>query len=152
MNSSVKDSLWLETVVCSARKGVDARLERMLEARQEMRRRTEGCVRAWVSRSMDGQPMFLLQAIYEDQESWHRSAKRMADELDSRDGGIETLLGGPPLVGIFSLDPENLDLGKSLRVSHNIHYATRFLVSVRWAMARSTLFRVKKFKLLQKHP
>ena len=111
--NSVKDSFWLETVVCSARKGVDARLERMLESRQEMRRRTEGCVRAWVSRSMDGQPMFLLQAIYVDQESWHRSAKRVAEELDSRDGGIETLLGGPPLVGIFSLDPENLDLGKA---------------------------------------
>ena len=57
--------------------------------------------------------MFLLQAIYEDQESWHRSAKRVAEELDSRDGGIETLLGGPPLVGIFSLDPRNLDLGKA---------------------------------------
>ena len=35
-----KNMYWLETVVCSARKGVDARLERMLEARQEMRRRT----------------------------------------------------------------------------------------------------------------
>ena len=29
--NSVKDNLWLETVVCSARKGVDARLERMLQ-------------------------------------------------------------------------------------------------------------------------
>ncbi|MGB1474907.1 MAG: antibiotic biosynthesis monooxygenase [Candidatus Poseidoniaceae archaeon] len=110
---SEDNSFWLETVVCSARKGVDARLERMLEARQEMRRRTEGCVRAWVSRSMDGQPMFLLQAIYEDQDSWHRSAKRVAEELDSRDGGIENLLGGPPLVGIFSLDPGNLNLGNA---------------------------------------
>jgi hypothetical protein len=105
-----KNSYWLETVVCSARKGVDSRLERMLEARQEMRRRTEGCIRAWVSRSMDGQPMFLLQAIYVDEEAWHRSAKRVSDELDSRDGGIESLLGGPPLVGIFSLDSKNLDL------------------------------------------
>ena len=109
MNSSDKN-LWFETVVCSARKGVDARLERMLESRQEMRRRTEGCVRAWVARSMDGQPMFLLQAIYENEESWHRSAKRVSEELDSRDGGIESLLGGPPLVGIFSLNSKNLDL------------------------------------------
>ena len=110
--SSKESTLWLETVVCSARKGVDARLERMLEARQEMRRRTYGCIRAWVSKSMDGQPMFLLQAIYNDEQSWHRCAKRIADELDSRDGGIESLLGGPPLVGIFALDPKNLDLGK----------------------------------------
>ena len=56
-----KKLFWLETVVCSARKGVDARLERMLEARQEMRRRTDGCIRAWVTRSIDKQPMFLLQ-------------------------------------------------------------------------------------------
>ena len=68
----------METVVCSARRGVDARLERMLEARQEMRRRTDGCIRAWVSRSMDNQPMFLLQAIYEDEDSWHNCAKRIA--------------------------------------------------------------------------
>ena len=105
-----KNKYWLETVVCSARKGVDARLERMLESRQEMRRRTDGCIRAWVSRSMDGQAMFLLQAIYENEESWHNSAKRIVEELDSRDGGIESLLGGPPLVGIFALDPKNLDL------------------------------------------
>ena len=104
-----KKCYWMETVVCSARKG-KTRLERLLEARQEMRRRTEGCIRAWVSRSIDGQPMFLLQAIYENEESWHRSAKRVSDELDSRDGGIESLLGGPPLVGIFALDPKNLDL------------------------------------------
>ena len=110
INMKSTDSYWLETVVCSARKGVDARLERMLEARQEMRRRTEGCIRAWVSRSMDGQPMFLLQAIYDDEDAWHRCAKRVADELDSRDGGIESLLGGPPLVGIFALNPKNIDL------------------------------------------
>ena len=105
-----KKSYWLETVVCSARKGVDARLERMLEARQEMRRRTDGCIRAWVSRSIDGQPMFLLQAIYENEEAWHISAKRVSVELDPRDGGIESLLGGPPLVGIFALNPKNIDL------------------------------------------
>ena len=105
-----KNTYWLETVVCSAGKGVDARLERLLEARQEMRRRTEGCIRAWVSRSIDGQPMFLLQAIYENEDSWRRSAKRISDELDSRDGGIESLLGGPPLVGIFALSPKDIDL------------------------------------------
>ena len=107
---SKKQGLWLETVVCSARKGVDARLERMLEARQEMRRRTEGCRLAWVSRSIDGNAMFLVQAIYDDEDAWHRSAKRISEELDTRDGGIESLLGGPPLVGIFSLDPKNIDL------------------------------------------
>ena len=103
-----KDELWMETVVCSARKGVDARLQRMLEARQELRRRTEGCLKAWVSRSMDGQPMFLLQAVYVDEESWHRCSKKISDELDSRDGGIDSLLSGPPLVGIFAIRASDL--------------------------------------------
>ncbi len=105
-----KKEVWLETVVCSSRKGVDARLERMLEARQEMRRRTEGCLKAWVSRSMDGNAMFLVQSIYEDEESWRNCAKRIINELDIRDGGIESLLSGPPLVGMFSLDPKYLNL------------------------------------------
>ena len=99
---------WLETVVCSARKGVDARLHRMLEARQEMRRRAEGCLKAWVSRSKDGQPTFLIQAIYVDEKSWHSCSKKIKDELDSRDGGIDSLLSGPPLIGIFSIRESDL--------------------------------------------
>ena len=106
---SVKSIYWMETVVCSARKGVDARLARLLEVRQEMRRRTDGCKKAWVARSMDGQPMFLLQAIYDSEESWHEASKKVSEELDPRDGGIESLLSGPPLVGIFALNSENLD-------------------------------------------
>ena len=54
--------------------------------------------------------MFLLQAIYESEDAWRESSKKVSEELDSRDGGIETLLGGPPLVGIFGLDPKNLNL------------------------------------------
>ncbi|RAH14762.1 MAG: hypothetical protein CMB20_002555 [Methanobacteriota archaeon] len=104
-----KNRLWLETVVCSSRKGVDARLERMLEARQEMRRRTDGCLKAWVSRSIDGKPMFLVQSVYVDEESWRNCSERIISELDSRDGGIESLLSGPPLVGMFAVDPKFLD-------------------------------------------
>ena len=102
--------LWLETVVCSSRKGVDARLERMLEARQEMRRRTEGCLKAWVSRSIDGNAMFLVQAIYVNEDAWRKCPQRIVNELDIRDGGTESLLSGPPLVGMFSIDPKFLDL------------------------------------------
>ncbi|MBT04796.1 MAG: hypothetical protein CMA92_03380 [Euryarchaeota archaeon] len=104
-----KKTLWLETVVCSSRKGVDARLERMLEARQEMRRRTDGCLKAWVSRSIDGNAMFLVQSVYEDEESWRKCSERIISELDSRDGGIESLLSGPPLVGMFAVDRKFLD-------------------------------------------
>ena len=59
----------LETVVCSSRSGADARLHRMLSTRQLLRRRTEGCLHAWVSRSSDGTGMFLVQAIYYDREA-----------------------------------------------------------------------------------
>ena len=99
---------WMETVVCSAKKGKDARLMRMLEARQEMRRRTEGCHKAWISRSVDGQPIFLVQAVYDDEVAWRKSSQRIIDELDPRDGGIDSLLSGPPLVGIFSLNEKDL--------------------------------------------
>ncbi len=103
-----KNMFWMETVVCTARKGTDARLSRLLNARQEMKRRNKGCVRAWVSRSMDGQPTFLVQSIYQTEEYWREISKSVNDDLDSRDGGVQSLLSGPPLVGIFALDPKEL--------------------------------------------
>jgi len=102
---------WLETVICSARKGRDARLQRMLERRQLLRKRSKGCLEAWVSRSMDGQPMFIVQAIYEDEDSWRSVNDRIESELDSKDGGFQDLLSGPPLVGIFALNHEDLPKG-----------------------------------------
>ena len=99
---------WLETVVCSSRRGVGARLMRMLEARQEMKRRSPGCLKAWVSKSKDGQSLFLVQAIFENEEAWHLASKEILEKLDSRDGGVETLLSGPPLVGIFELPAKDL--------------------------------------------
>jgi hypothetical protein len=53
--------------------------------------------------------MFLVQAIYDSEDSWHACAKIVAEELDTRDGGIEDLLSGPPLVGIFALDPKDAE-------------------------------------------
>lgn len=104
-----KDRLLLETVVCSAQSGVSARLQRLLDARQALRRRTEGCLKAWACKSLDGQSMFLIQAVYENEEAWRRSAKRVENELDTRDGGIESLLGGPPLVGMFAISRKDLE-------------------------------------------
>ena len=100
--------LLLETVVCSARRGVDARLERMLNARQALRRRMDGCQFAWACRSLDGGNMFLVQAVYNDQDSWREAAEKVATELDPRDGGIESLLSGPPLIGIFEISAKDL--------------------------------------------
>ena len=103
-----KNKYWLETAICSARKGRDARLHRMLQRRQLLRKRTEGCLEAWVSKSMDGKGMFIVQAIYLDENSWRLANDRIEDELDSKDGGFQDLLSGPPLVGIFALDEEEL--------------------------------------------
>ena len=54
--------------------------------------------------------MFLVQAIYENEDAWRKCAQRIVNELDIRDGGIESLLSGPPLIGMFSIDPKFLDL------------------------------------------
>jgi hypothetical protein len=53
--------------------------------------------------------MFLVQAVYEDEAAWRRAAKRVESELDSRDGGIESLLGGPPLVGMFAISRKDIE-------------------------------------------
>lgn len=91
---------WLETVICSARRGQDARLRRALEARASYKRRQEGCLASWVSRSHDGQPMFLVQTWYVDESAWRRIAQTMEEALGQQDA-FEHLLSGPPLVGAF---------------------------------------------------
>lgn len=100
----------LETVVCSSRSGTDARLHRMLSTRQLLRRRIDGCLHAWVSRSSDGTGMFLVQAIYHDRESIKNAAAQIEEKLDKHDGGIESLLGGPPLIGYFDLDKDDVTI------------------------------------------
>ena len=100
----------LETVVCSSRPGADARLHRMLSTRQLSRQRTEGCLHAWVSRSSDGTGMFLVQAIYSNRDAIKKAAALIEDKLDKHDGGIESLLSGPPLIGYFDLEEEDVKI------------------------------------------
>ena len=47
----------LETAIVSARKGRDARLLRVVETRQKLKLRQEGCLSAWISPSEDTQPL-----------------------------------------------------------------------------------------------
>jgi len=98
----------IETVVCSARKGRSARLARLLKARQALKRRCEGCVSAWIAPALGDDNLFLVQATYVDKKSWRAASKRVIDELDSKDGGIESELGGPPLVGMFEVNSADL--------------------------------------------
>jgi hypothetical protein len=100
--------MWVETVVCTARRGRIARLRRLLEARQAMKRRCEGCLGAWVAPGIGDKNLFLVQAIFVDEKSWKNASEKVSSQLDSKDGGIESELGGPPLVGMF--DAKSTDL------------------------------------------
>jgi hypothetical protein len=101
--------LLMETIVCSARKGVEARMLRMLKTRQEFKRRQEGCVAAWLGAAPDNSNLVLVQTVFDSASSWKSISECVQTSLDSEDGGIETLLLGPPLVGMFQVDPKDLD-------------------------------------------
>ncbi|MEK9730229.1 MAG: antibiotic biosynthesis monooxygenase [Candidatus Poseidoniales archaeon] len=98
---------WVETVVCSGQVGKDARLMRMLELRQEFKRRQEGCITAWIARNPDQKELFLVHSVFVSQEAWREISQKALDQLDAKDGGIESLLAGPPLVGVFEAKPEH---------------------------------------------
>ena len=95
---------WLETVVCSSRKKVDARFLRILNAHQEYKRRQDGCLLAWAAKSVDGQPLFLVQTLYESRKHLKSISKIVSDKLDPEHGPLESFMSGPPLVGIFEVD------------------------------------------------
>ena len=90
--------------MCSARPGREKRLKRLLETRRVYRRRCEGCSSAWLAESTDESHTFLVQAVFDDEEVWRRTSEQINTELDSRDGGIESCLAGPPLVGMFKIE------------------------------------------------
>ena len=94
----------LETVVCSARTGREKRLKRLLETRRAFRLRCDGCSAAWLAESTDESHTFLVQAVFDDEEVWRSISNLIISELDVRDGGIESCLAGPPLVGMFEIE------------------------------------------------
>jgi len=100
--------LWVETIVCSAKKGSDARLRRMLLARQEYKRRQQGCVGAWMGTGPEDDMMLLVQSVYNSASDWKRISEEIKNGLDREDGGVESLLLGPPLVGIFEIPVSEL--------------------------------------------
>lgn len=106
----IQVDVWIETVVCSARKGRSSRLQRLLESRQAFKRRKKGCLGAWLAPAAGQAGMFLVQSVYADEESWRRISDEITEELDSRDGGLESELIGPPLVGMFVVPFEDLAL------------------------------------------
>tara|TARA_B110000483_G_C17944306_1_gene445775 strand:+ start:252 stop:596 length:345 start_codon:yes stop_codon:yes gene_type:complete len=100
----------IETVVCSGAPGKEARFKRMLDVRQEYKRRQSGCLAAWIAQSTDGQGLFLVHSVFVDKKSWKRISKSIVEKLDSKDGGLEGVIGGPPLVGMFESPLSALNL------------------------------------------
>ena len=94
----------LETVVCSAKPGNNARLERMLSSRVEFRNRQDGCIRSWYAKSSDDDFLFIFQSVFKSRESMKSISELSQQKLDATDGGVQSCLIGPPLVGIFELE------------------------------------------------
>lgn len=100
----------METIVCSPAQGREARLERMLKARQQFKRQKKGCLAAWYGNSSDGESLILVQSVFASRKDWQEISQEIAETLDVRDGGVETCLLGPPLVGVFTVESENLQI------------------------------------------
>ena len=100
----------IETVVCSPAQGRDASLLRMLNTRQEFKRQKPGCLAAWYAKSSNGDSLLLVQSVFASRQDWIDISNSIVETLDSRDGGLESCLLGPPLVGVFTVDTDDLQL------------------------------------------
>jgi|TARA_B110000444_G_scaffold257797_1_gene297098 heme-degrading monooxygenase HmoA len=109
MSHKIK-KVFIETVVCGAAKGKGARFLRMLETRQAFKRRQDGCLAAWVANSTDGTDMVLVQTVFNDRQAWKKISDEVLKVLDAKDGGLESVVAGPPLIGMFEIDPRHLKL------------------------------------------
>ncbi len=98
--------MWMETIVCSAKKGKEKRLRKLLDTRNAFKKRSKKCKDTWVCQSADGSGTFLVQTIYETEEAWRIISERIKEKLDLKDGGLESCLIGPPLVGMFIFEEE----------------------------------------------
>ena len=57
----------------------------------------------------------LVQSAFVSEKDWRRISSEIQSTLDVEDGGIEGLLLGPPLVGVFEIPDDqlqNLDFGQ----------------------------------------
>ena len=95
---------WIETVVCSPKDGCQARMLRMLKARQAYKRRSDGCIAAWIASAPGGTSMHLVQSVFATREDWQRVAEEIQSTIDVKDGGLESQMLGPPLIGVFEID------------------------------------------------
>ncbi|MEL0330742.1 MAG: hypothetical protein VW982_00830 [Candidatus Poseidoniales archaeon] len=81
----------------------------MLKARQEYKRRQDGCIGAWLGMGAESASMMLVQSAYATAEDWKRISEQIQTTLDAEDGGIEGMMLGPPLVGLFEIPDDELN-------------------------------------------
>ena len=76
------------------------KLKRMLESRCKVRT-ANGALEArwWIA--VDSESTYLLESSYINKEGWQRANDAIARMLDPADGGLESVLAGPPLIGLF---------------------------------------------------
>ena len=103
---------YLETIVCQAKEGKEARFERMVRSRIELSKRQKGCTNSWYGISSSDNFLFLIQTVYLDLESFHQVKKKVDGTLDPKDGGLESCLSGPPLLGLFEISEDALNIAK----------------------------------------
>ena len=56
--------------------------------------------------------MVLVLSVFVDNTAWKRISDDVMKALDSKDVGLESVLAGPPLVGMFEIDPAKLRLSQ----------------------------------------
>ena len=112
MQIRVKIMPILETIVCQTIKGKEARFERMVKARAELSNRQNGCIKSWYGISNSDEYLYLIQTAYDDLDQFHVIKKLIEETLDTKDGGLESCLSGPPLLGLFEIEDNALDMAK----------------------------------------
>ena len=97
----------------------------MVKSRIELSKRQSGCIAAWYGISNSDEFLFLIQIAYETMEQFHEIKKLVEATLDQKDGGLESCLTGPPLLGLFDID-KCTKFCKLVwhNMSYNTHYAS----------------------------
>ena len=54
--------------------------------------------------------MVLVQTVFNDRQAWKKISDEVLKVLDAKDGGLESVVAGPPLIGMFEIDPRHLKL------------------------------------------
>ncbi len=98
----------LETIVCSPQDGKESRFERILATRVEYRMRQDGCLKSWFAKSYEGDNLYIIQSIYQSKDYWIDISEKIKQHLDPKDGGVESCLIGPPLIGMFSIESDKI--------------------------------------------